>query len=266
MTATLSTVSALILYLAAAALLWRRLVTHELPHPRWWALALGGAAAVAQALALSQGIFHFDGLDLSFANVASLSAWFVTLLLITTAINKPVENLGILVFPIAGLSALLTYIVPTRHTVDTHALGMDIHILLSILAYSLLGMAACQALLLSVQERHLHQRKPGGFIRALPPMETMEGLLYQLLAFGFALQTLAMLSGALYLTNWFAQHMVHKTVLSILAWCLFATLLWGHWRYGWRGRTAVRWTVGGFVALMMAYFGSKYVLEVLLGR
>ncbi|MEK6748507.1 MAG: cytochrome c biogenesis protein CcsA [Pseudomonadota bacterium] len=266
MTEAISAFSALALYLIAAALLWRRLVQREHAQPRAWALAVSSVAVIAHALALSQGMLHAEGMDLSFANAASSSMWFVALLLIVTAINKPIENLGVLVFPTAGLSTLLTYIVPTRHAVNMHVLGMDIHILLSILAYSLLGMAACQALLLSVQERHLHQRKPGGFIRALPPLETMENLLYQLLAFGFALQSLAMATGAVYLTNWFEQHMVHKVALSVLAWLVFATLLVGHWRYGWRGRTAVRWTVGGFVALVLAYFGSKYVLEVLLGR
>jgi len=83
---------------------------------------------------------------------------------------------------------------------------------------------------------------------------------------GFALLTLALVTGVLFLQDIFAQHLVHKTVLSIMAWCVFALLLWGRWRFGWRGRVAIRWTVGGFVFLMLAYFGSKLVLELILKR
>jgi ABC-type uncharacterized transport system permease subunit len=94
----------------------------------------------------------------------------------------------------------------------------------------------------------------------------MEGLMFEMIGIGFALLTLALLTGVLFLEDIFAQHLVHKTVLSICAWGVFAILLWGRWRFGWRGRTAIRWTVGGFVFLMLAYFGSKLVLELILGR
>ena len=63
-----------------------------------------------------------------------------------------------------------------------------------------------------------------------------------------------------------AQHLVHKTVLSVASWAVFLMLLWGHWRYGWRGRTALRWTWTGYAVLLTAYFGSKFVLETLLGQ
>jgi len=87
-----------------------------------------------------------------------------------------------------------------------------------------------------------------------------------LLTIGFLLLTLSLLSGALFLENLFAQHLVHKTVLSIIAWIVFAVLLSGRWFYGWRGRTAIRYTLSGFVILMLAYFGSKLVLELILQR
>jgi len=94
----------------------------------------------------------------------------------------------------------------------------------------------------------------------------MEHFLFQLIAAGFALLTLALFTGLIFVQNLFAQHLVHKTVLSLLAWLVFAVLLWGRWRFGWRGRTAIRWTLGGFASLMLAYFGSKLVLELILGR
>jgi len=98
----------------------------------------------------------------------------------------------------------------------------------------------------------------------MPPLQTMETLLFEMIAVGFALLSAALLAGMVYLDNIFAQHLVHKTVLSILSWVVFAVLLWGRFKFGWRGKFAIRWVVGGFATLMLAYFGSKLVLEVLL--
>ena len=83
---------------------------------------------------------------------------------------------------------------------------------------------------------------------------------------GFALLSAGLLTGIFFLEDIFAQHLVHKTVLSIVAWLVFGILLWGRWRFGWRGRTAIRWTLSGFVVLLLAYFGSKFVLELILQR
>ena len=123
-----------------------------------------------------------------------------------------------------------------------------------------------QSVLLWIQDRQLHNRHPGGFVRALPPLQVMESLLFQMIALGFVVLTLSLFSGVLFLENVFAQHLVHKTVLSILSWLMFGVLLWGRWRRGWRGKTAIRWTLGGFFSLMLAYFGTKFVLELILHR
>ena len=139
-----------------------------------------------------------------------------------------------------------------------------VHILTSLLAYSILGLAALQSILLAIQDFHLRNRSPGGFIRALPPLQTMESLLFQMIGVGFVLLSLALLSGILFLEDIFAQHLVHKSTLSIAAWVVFALLLWGRWRFGWRSRVAIRWTLWGYVFLMLAYFGSKFVLELVL--
>jgi ABC-type uncharacterized transport system permease subunit len=122
------------------------------------------------------------------------------------------------------------------------------------------------AILLAVQDSHIRNKHPGGFIRALPPLQTMENLLFQMLTAGFILLSLSLFSGILFLEDLFAQHLAHKTVFSIIAWLVFGTLLWGRWRFGWRGRTAIRWTLSGFFFLMLAYFGSKLVLEIVLQR
>jgi ABC-type uncharacterized transport system permease subunit len=146
------------------------------------------------------------------------------------------------------------------------AWGIGIHVLVSLFAYSLLTLASVQAILLAIQDHHLHGRHPGGFVRALPPLQTMEILLFELIGVGFFLLSLALVSGFAFLEDMFAQHLVHKTLLSVVSWLVFAGLLWGRFRFGWRGRTAIRGTLTGFVFLMLAYFGSKLVLELILQR
>ena len=94
----------------------------------------------------------------------------------------------------------------------------------------------------------------------------MEKLLFELIWIGFILLTLSVASGFIFLDDMFAQHLVHKTILSIIAWCIFAILLYGRHAQGWRGTTAIKLTIAGFVVLMLAYFGSKFVLEIILQR
>ena len=129
------------------------------------------------------------------------------------------------------------------------------------------GAAALLAILLAFQESALRSRRlDSGLFRALPPLTLTETLMFRLIGAGFVLLTLTLLSGVLFVDNLFAQHLVHKTVLSIAAWIVFGVLLFGRWRWGWRGRRAVRLTLAGMVVLLLAFFGSKFVLEVVLHR
>ena len=230
-------------------------------------IAIGLVAALLHAVLLYQGLFVAGGLNIGFINAVSLITWLIAVLILLAAFSNPVENLGVVLLPIAGLAILVEILFPSEHTLLTaQAMELKLHILMSVLAYSLLSIAAGQALLLAVQDRHLRNKRPGGFIRALPPLQTMEHLLFQMIALGLALLTASLLTGTLYIEDMFAQHLVHKTILSMVAWVVFATLLWGRWRFGWRGRTAIRWTLSGFVALLLAYIGSKLVIEIVLGR
>lgn len=234
---------------------------------RGFAASSALAAAVIQAIALYLLVLTPRGLDLGFFNSLALVGWLVALIGLATFLRPRFENLGIVLFPIAGLSTLLAEAFPRdKLMVLATDWPLDAHIVLSLLAYSLLSVAALQALLIAVQEYRLRHHRPGGMWAALPPLEVMERFLFQLLAAGFALLTLALFTGLIFVKNMFAQHLVHKTVLSLLSWIVFAVLLWGRWRFGWRGRTAIRWTLSGFVVLMLAYFGSKLVLELILGR
>jgi ABC-type uncharacterized transport system permease subunit len=136
----------------------------------------------------------------------------------------------------------------------------------ALLAFSVLSIAAAMAILLAIQERALRHRHITPWLTALPPLTLTESLLFRLIGAGFVLLTVALLTGILFVSNLFGQHLVHKTVLSIIAWLVFGALLYGRWRHGWRGRSAVNLTLIGMSVLVLAFFGSKFVLEVVLHR
>lgn len=260
---------AIVLYLVAGGLLWRRLASGQ---PATAAvrrrLLLTGLVAVAlHGIVLWQLLFTGSGLDVGFYTILTLVGWLAALLLLLSSFTRPVESLGIVVLPFTALTVLLRLITHDhQHLSHDLTAGLEFHIMISILAYSLLSIAVVQAVLLYFQDAHLHNKQPGGIVRALPPLETMETLLFQMIGLGFVVLSISLISGGLYLEDILGQHLVHKTVLSIIAWILFAILLWGRMQFGWRGRTAIRWTIAAFVTLMLAYFGSKFVIELVLER
>ncbi len=136
--------------------------------------------------------------------------------------------------------------------------------MISVIAYSLIMLSALQAIALAYQDHAIRSHHPGGFIRFLPPMHDMETLLFQMLGFGFIFLTTALISGFFFMEDLFAQHLVHKTILSMIGWVILATLLFGRFKFGWRGKLAIRWTLTAFIFIMLAYFGSKLVLEFII--
>ncbi|MFM8333028.1 MAG: inner membrane protein YpjD [Candidatus Methylumidiphilus sp.] len=263
---------AIVVYLAASAALIHSLRTDYIDAAasawqRRRILALGWLAAGLHGASLSDMCDRAGTVNFSFLSVSSLAGLLVVGILLLAALSRPVDKLGVILFPLNAWLLLLKLALPeAAHTLKIHSWQMNAHILVSMLAYSFLNMAALQALLLALQDWHLRRRHARGLIRSLPPLQTMEKLLFQLIAAGWVLLGLSLLSGFVFVENLFAQHLVHKTVLSILAWLVFGTLLAGRAVQGWRGPTAIRWTLGGFAALMLAYFGSKMVLEWILNR
>jgi ABC-type uncharacterized transport system permease subunit len=210
---------------------------------------------------------QYHGFNFSFFSTASLVSLIVSLLLLTAALNKPVEKLGVILFPITALMlGLDSTLSESPHPLHIHNWQMSTHVLTSIVAFSLLNIAAVQAILLAIQDQQLHSHPPKRFIQSLPPLQTMESLLFQMLSVGLFFLTISLVSGFIFIEDLFAQHLVHKTVLSILAWIIFSGLILGRIRYGWRGRTAIKLTLCGFLSLLLAYFGSKLVLELILHR
>lgn len=270
--ASTSAILAIVLYLTATVLLLRRpgnssppMLDYSSFHPL--RLGLAWAGMLLHLIALVRLILTPAGVDLSFFSTAALVSLMIVLLFLLATIDKPVAKLGGAVLPLAAVTLILRLVFPSEvHILNDLSPAMQAHILVSILAFSLLNIAALQALLLTCQDFQLHRKRTNWFVRSLPPLETMEAILFEMIGVGFLLLSLSLVSGFLFVEDLFAQHLVHKTVLSILSWLVFAILLWGRLRFGWRGRTAVRWTLLGFAALLLAYFGSKLVLEIILRR
>lgn len=252
-------------YTIASILIIKELITRCEQHRN--SIRLAWLGATLHGIYISQIFQQFNGFNFSFFNAAGLVALFIVLLLLIAALDKPVEKLGIAIFPLAAILLGLDMIFPEKsHLISTQNWEMTIHILSSITAFSLLNIAALQAILLAIQDQQLRSHHPKRLITALPPLQAMETLLFQMIAAGLFFLTVSLFSGFFFIEDLFAQHLVHKTVLSIIAWIIFSSLLLGRMRYGWRGKTAIQWTLVGFVLLLLAYFGSKLVLELILKR
>ena len=227
---------------------------------------LGLAAALLHARALYQAVLLEEGWLLNVPNVLSLFALELALLAVIAAANRNLRVVSLPLFFLAALGALLTGLGDAEFARPELSVAVQVHALLSLLAFGLLGAAAIVAVFLLFQDRRLRHGHVSGWLGTLPPLFVTERLLYSVLAAGWLLLTLSLASGFLFVANMFAQHLAHKTVLSLLGWSILSILLLGHRLRGWRGRRTVHWVLGSFALLIIAYFGSKAILEDLLGR
>lgn len=229
-------------------------------------ILLSICGALLHAYSIQQIIWSDDYLNLGITTSISLVSWIMLLFVLIASFRLPLGNLLVLVLPLAAAGALLALIAPDAPALHTARLSDPLiwHIMISIVAYSILFMAACQSVLLAVLEHRLKAKQTLRFLKLLPPLQTMESLLFGLLWTGIVALTLAIGTGFLFLEDMFAQRVVHHTILASASWILYATLLAGHRLLGWRGTTAVRWTLIAFSLLVLGYLGSKFVIEVLL--
>lgn len=256
---------AFILYLSCSAVLIRNFVN------RGQESLLSLPIGIVSLLAL---IFHgaaifftmrlAGGWDLSLFTTLTIATWLMAFIAFIIGMKNPATHPGIVIYPLVAFSLILKSALPAEQSVVLANPALEWHILLSLAAYSLFTLAALQAVVLAIQEQKLRQRHLAGLLQKLPPLQSMEAILFQLISVGFVLLTIGLFTGIVFIDNIFAQHLVHKTLLSIVSWCVFVTLLWGRTQYGWRGKTAIKWTLIGFSFLVLAYFGSKFVLEFLI--
>ena len=228
---------------------------------------LGASALLLHACTLGGEIFSTAGVLLGLFNMFSLICGAIVLLVLLSSLTKPLANLLLALFPLAAVSILLNLATLGSYTPRRElASELIAHLLIAVLAYSVISIATLQAFFLRYADRRLKNRRASWLLEAMPPLQTMEALLFELLVIGLILLSLTIGSGFLYLTDIMGQHVVHHTVLTLASWLVFAILLWGHWRRGWRGATAISLTLAGYALLVLGYFGSKLILELILMR
>ncbi len=264
-----------LMYAALAVYFWRTrwAVAAHPPEPRTESKMLEHLVVLAplilHAMLLYESMFAGDGVRLGVGNAVSTIAWLTVVIYWLGNLFYNIEVLQAMMMPIAAMCAFLPALSPPpRMLPNTELATFKVHLLISMLAYSLLTIASLHVLLMALLERRLHGGELPAALQKLPPLLTMETLLFRIITAGFVLLTLTLATGITFSEELFgkALRFNHKTVFGILSWFIFAALLGGRQLYGWRGRIAVRWTLTGFLMLVLAYVGSKFVLEVILGR
>lgn len=228
------------------------------------AFLLSITGVIWHAFVLLAAILSAGGISLTLGNSASFIGLQLALIAILGAFEPTLRGLAGGLLVLGGVGAALTAGTPGESAVLSWQL--QAHILISLFAYGLLTAGAIVAVYALIQDSRLRAGQLTAVNHLFAPLETNERLLYGIAASGLAFLVLGILSGLTFIDNIFAQHLVHKSALSIVAVVLFGVLLAGRHFAGWRGRHAVYLYLWGFGMLGLAYFGSRFVLESLLGK
>jgi len=255
---------AAVFYLLASVLLWRDL-QKKLP-VQTSIYILASLAVINHFAAGWLGYQQSEIINVSLLHMLSMAAFIMAVLILFSRLfGQSLLTAALIAFPIAVLILIILALAPDKPlalmniNADTR-----IHVVSSMLAFALFGIASVYALFILALDHFLRKHRLNAMVESLPPLEVLDRLLRSLVTVGFIALSIGLISGFIFIDHLFAQHLVHKTVLSLIAWLVFAVLLFGRWRYGWRGRTAVRLTLVGMWFLILAYFGTKLVLEVFL--
>lgn len=253
---------AAISYLAAAARQVLALDKHQKRADKGvWMLCTVALALHGSAILRSH---HLFGVDFGLYHIASLIFLVMAILSLLLMITRPLQVLIVVMLPLAALAAMVSALAPPGGTDNVLGLGLLAHIALSVISYGLLTLTAIQALFVILQNNRLKHHQTRGLIRALPPLQRMEDMFFELLAAGTLVLGGAVIAGAVFIADLFAQHLVHKTVFTLLSLAVYVLVVVGHQRQGWRIRTAVILQWLAYSLLALGFFGSKIVLEFLL--
>ncbi len=244
--------------------------------PRWFMSAVIVAGWLAHGAALLLDISAPEGVRVGFSFMLSSALWLTVMVYWLENRRLSLDGLRYLVLPAAAVQVLLPVFFPGQLiSIEGKTAWFPVHIAIAILAYSTLTIAAFHAVLMALQEARLHRRSSflangwvGAALERLPALLTMERILFKLVFIGFVFLTMTVLSGVLFSEYLFGMALKwgHKTIFTLLSWLLFGTLLGGRHLRGWRGKTALSLTLSGFATLLLAYVGSRFVLEVVLHR
>lgn len=230
-------------------------VAGKWPRGKNWFWLSGFAAVLVHAYLLHHWIDISIGQNLTFLNMLSLALWLIALLVLIISLRKPMENLALVVFPLASVSIILVGFFPAQNVLNTAGNPKQlIHILLAVLTFAVLSMAGLQAMVLAVQEKQMRQRQIG--MSKLPPLETMEAMLFGIIWFGFLLLTTLIITSFYFFSAQLGTALLQKVILVFIAWVIFGCLLIGRHYLGWRGRKAIYGTLFGVALLLVIYFGS----------
>jgi ABC-type uncharacterized transport system permease subunit len=251
-------------YGLSAAIIVHGLFSQQVTHNRFLLISTM-AAIVIHGMIIIHVLFVEADQSMSMLKVASLVAWLINVTMLIASLKLPTSILLPVVYSFSGLIVLLSDLMPGAHVVEVNMPpALLVHITLSLFAYACLGIAVLYAIQLAYINLRLKEKSASLLDTSLPPLMVVEGILFKLLLVGTVLLTLALISGFVFLENMFAQEQAHKTLLSLLAWSLYAGILIGHFRFGWRGKPVITATIIGSILLTLAYFGSRFVREVLI--
>lgn len=251
---------AILFYLLGSIFQGRNIFTRE--SRRNLVIGVGFMAVIAHAVSAVGVIRTTTGFHFGIAEISTLITLSISLLVLISSLRKPLEILFIGLFPLAIISIIASLTINSSFPPVQMGWGLASHVVLSIIAYSLITIAAMQAAFLAYQNYQLKHHHASGLVSRLPPLQDMEIFLFELLWVGEILLGLGIVAGFIFIDDIRTQEgIIHKTFFSVLAWFVFAGLLWGRHKLGWRGSTAIRGTLTGFLLLLVGFYGSKFALE-----
>ena len=222
--------------------------------PKSALIILGGIAVCLHAILLYHWIDQQGGHDLSPWNLCSQMLWLVASLILVTALFKPIENLLLLVFPLTLVSLLAAAGSMNDNTVLTQLSKREmIHVLWSLLAVSAVCATMLQSVLFALQQWLLRRKQIVAVLQVLPPLQTMETFLYQLIWISVVLLSIVIATSLWFFGTLFTLQLWTKSLLVLLSWAVLVGLLIGRYAFGWRDITVVRMTTLGFFSLLIAY-------------
>jgi ABC-type uncharacterized transport system permease subunit len=240
--------------------------SHEGRGGRIAAVAIASVGAAVHAAALMEERRLVPSAALSVGDTAAIVGFVIAVTAIVMALRQRFRGMAALLLAIAAVLEAAFSEGARQFSVGRPGWELAFHVAMATTAFAFLTIGMALAIAQVIVDRRLRSRKPLGWLRILTPIESLESGCFQSILAGFAVLTLALVSGAFFVENLFAQHLVHKVALAILAWIVFGVLLLGRLRFGWRGRKALNWTLAGYILLGLSYFGSKFILEDILGK
>ncbi len=230
------------------------------------AVAIASVGVLIHVIALMQERHLAPGAALSLGDTLALVSLTIAITAIVMALKSGRRGMAALLLLIAAILEAAFSEGARKFSIGQPGWELAFHVAMATTAFAFLTIGMVLAIAQVIVDRRLRSRQPLGLLKILTPLESLESGCFQSILAGFTVLTLALVSGAFFVQDLFAQHLIHKVVLAIIAWVVFGVLLLGRFKFGWRGRQALRWTFAGYTLLGLSYFGSKLILENILGK